>query len=309
MTKKIILPIIFLLVLGLSGCGGWWRDVKEWWRPADMSRATPEGLYKRGAEQYQAGRYKKAAEAFQRVKEQYPLHNLALNAELGIADSHFSDENYIEAETAYSDFINLHPTNENLPYAIYQLGMCHYNQMGSIDRDQTETIKARKEFERLIARFPGSKFSFLAEKQALECRKRLAEKEFYVGNFYFIQGKYKAALGRFETIAKEYPGIGLDYKVSYFIEESKKRLILQESAEKAAKEKEEKETRAREEEEARAKAAKAAKDAKVPVSKDARETKSAADIKTTTDAKTATDTKTTPATKTTTETNPASDKN
>ena len=100
MTNKIIFPVIFLLVLGLSGCG-WWKDVKEWWRPADMSKSTPEALYKRGAEQYQAGRYKKAAEAFQRVKEQYPLHNLALNAELGIADSHFSDESYIEAEMAY----------------------------------------------------------------------------------------------------------------------------------------------------------------------------------------------------------------
>jgi outer membrane protein assembly factor BamD len=302
MTKKIIFPVIFLLVLGLSGCG-WWTNVKEWWRPADMSKATPEGLYKRGAEQYQAGRYKKAAEAFQRVKEQYPLHNLALNAELGIADSHFSDESYIEAEMAYSDFINLHPTNENLPYAMYQLGMCHYKQMASIDRDQTETIKARKEFERLIARFPSSKFSFLAEKQALECRKRLAEKEFYVGNFYFIQRKYKAALGRFETIAKEYPRTGLDYKVSYFIGESKKLLILQEAAEKVKKEKEEKETKAREEKEAKAKAAKSAKDTKAPVSKDMRETKNAAGIKT------ATDTKTTTATETTTEVKPTSDKN
>ena len=305
MTKKIIFPVIFLLVLGLSGCGGWWTGVKEWWRPADMSKSTPEALYKRGAEQYQAGRYKKAAEAFQRVKEQYPLHNLAINAELGIADSQFSDESYIEAEMAYTDFINLHPTNENLPYAIYQLGMCHYNQIASIDRDQTETIKARKEFERLIARFPSSKFSFLAEKRALDCRKRLAEKEFYVGNFYFDEGKYKAALGRFETIVKDYPHIGLDYKVRYFIDESKKRLIIQEAAEKVKKEKEEKETKAREEKEAKAKtakAAKSAKDAKVPVSRDAPETKNAADIKTATDEKSTTATKTT-------EIKPTSDKN
>jgi outer membrane protein assembly factor BamD len=257
MTRKISFALIFLLVLGVSGCG-WWKDMKEWWRPADMARATPEGLYKRGAEQYQEGRYKKAVESFQRMKDQFPLHALAPDAEIGIADSLFSDENYVEAEMAYKDFVGMRPTNENVPYAMYQIGMSHYKDMGEIDRDQGETTKALAEFEKLIARFPGSKFSVMAEKHALECRRRLAEKEFYVGKFYFTQGKYKAALIRFETIAKDYPGIGLDYKVGYFIEESKKRLIKQEAEDKATKEKEEKKAKAKEEKAAAKTKAKAA---------------------------------------------------
>jgi len=107
---------------------------------------------------------------------------------------------------------------------MYQLGMCHFNQIGSIDRDQTETIKAKKEFEKLVARYPNSKFALLAEQNILACRKKLAEKEFYVAQFYFKMKKYKAALGRFEEIAKNYAGAGLDYKVEYFIGETKKRL-------------------------------------------------------------------------------------
>lgn len=245
-TRKISIALIFLLVLGVSGCG-WWKDTKEWWRPSDLTKATPEGLYKRGAGQYQEGRYKKAVESFQRMKDQFPLHPLAPDAEIGIADSLFSNESYFEAEMAYKDFVGMRPTNENIPYAMYQIGMCHYKDMGDIDLDQVETTKALMEFEKLIARFPGSKFSVMAERHVLECRRRLAEKEFYVGKFYFTQGKYKAALIRFETIIKEYPGIGLDYKVGYFIEESQKRLIKQESEDKAQKEKEEKKVRAKEE--------------------------------------------------------------
>lgn len=246
MTRKISLILLLLLVLGVSGCGTW-KDFKEWWRPSDMARATPEGLYKRGAEQYQEGRYKKAIESFQRVRELFPLHPMAPDAELGIADSYFSNENYVEAELTYKDFIDMRPTNDNVPYAMYQHAMSSYKQMDTIDRDQTDTHKAVKAFGRLIARFPNSKFSLLAERHVLECRKRLAEHEFYVGNFYFTNGKYKAALGRFETIAKDYRGIGLDYKVGYFIEESKKRLNLQEAVDKANKEKEEKKAKAREE--------------------------------------------------------------
>ena len=90
---------------------------------------------------------------------------------------------------------------------MYQIGMCHYKQMLSIDRDQTETVRAAKEFEKLLARFPDSKFSLMAEKMLSECRVLIAEHEFYVGEFYFKQKKYQAALKRFETINREYANL------------------------------------------------------------------------------------------------------
>lgn len=222
MVVRKISVIALTVVLCLSGCA--------WFKKPPMLGATPEALYQRGYEDYQDGRYKRAVESFQRLKEEYPLSDLAILAEVGIADAYFSDKEYGEAEVAYSDFINLHPTNENIPYALYQLGMCHYKQLVHIDRDQTETIKAKKEFETLVVRFPSSKFSFMAEKMIRECKKKLAEQEFYIGEFYFKRKMYKAALGRFEIIAKEYANLGLDYKVGFFINETKRRLADQEAA-------------------------------------------------------------------------------
>jgi outer membrane protein assembly factor BamD len=220
-----LILLLIVVIVSVSGCG-WWKDL---WRKSERTRSTPEGLYTRGVEAYQDGRYKRAIESFQRLREEYPLHQMAILAELGIADSFFSSEEYAEAEISYNEFINLHPTNENLPYAMYQLGMCHYNQMFSIDRDQTETKRARKEFERLIARFPGSKFSFMAEKMLRDCKQRLGEHEFYVGRFYFKRELYKAALRRFEGISRDYANLGLDYKVAYFIGETKRRLAEEEA--------------------------------------------------------------------------------
>ena len=199
-----------------------------------MNRATPEGLYESGYSRYQDSDYKEAIESFQRLREEYPLSKFAIMAELGIADSYFSKKEYAEAEMYYSDFMNLHPTNENLPYVMYQLGMCHYKQMSGVDRDQTETLKAKKEFERLISRFPSSKFAFMSERKLRDCRKRLGEHEFYVGHFYFKIKKYKAALTRFETVAREYPDLGMDYKLSYFLHETK-RLLEQEEREEKGK--------------------------------------------------------------------------
>lgn len=244
-------PVIILAtVMMLSGCA-WWTDL--WTR--EMPKNTPDALYKAGYDYYQDGRYKKAAESFQRLKDLHPLHPLAILAEMGIADSHYSDGSYSEAELAYNDFMNLHPTNENIPYVIYQIGMCHYSQMLSIDRDQTETHRAKREFERLMSRFPGSKFAFMGDKRLKECKQKLAEHEFYVGEFYFNRKHYKAALKRFETITREYPNLGLDYKAQYYLVETARLMTIEE----VKKQKEEAEIKAKEKakaDKARAKAEK-----------------------------------------------------
>jgi outer membrane protein assembly factor BamD len=223
--NKRILPLLLVLLVTLSGCSFSW----PWSKKTSITRATPDGLYEQAVEFYKDGSYKKSVEIFQKLKEEYPLSKLAILAEMGIADSYFSGKDYLEAELAYREFINLHPTNENLSYAMYQIGMCHFNQIETIDRDQSETFKALKEFERLTARFPSSKFSFLAEKMIRECKRILGEQEFYIGEFYFNMKRYRAALRRFEKIVREYADVGLDYKVSYYLIESKRRLAEEEA--------------------------------------------------------------------------------
>jgi outer membrane protein assembly factor BamD len=229
--QKIRIPfVLFLLVLMTSSCTFTW----PWTKSTALNRATPEGLYQQGVQYYQDSSYKKSVEVFQKLKEEYPLSRFAIMAEMGIADSYFSAKEYPEAELAYGEFINLHPTNEYLPSALYQLGMSHFNQIDTIDRDQSEAFKALKEFERLTARFPISKFAFMAEKMIRECKKTLGEQEFYVGEFYFNIKQYKAALRRFEKVAREYANVGLDYKVSYYIIETKRRLAEAEAKKKPA---------------------------------------------------------------------------
>lgn len=219
--RRVLLVLVLLAVLLVTGCG------KSWWpfgQKVEMGRSTPEGLYQQGLAYYEDKAYKRAVEVFQRVRELYPLSEVAIMAEIGIADSYYSGGEYPEAQLAYGEFTNLHPTNENLPYVMYQLGMSHFNQIDTIDRDLTEGLRALKEFERLIARFPDSRFATLAEKMARDCKRILAEKEFYVGEFYFKNSHYKAALRRFERVTREYPNVGLDFKVNTYIQETRRRL-------------------------------------------------------------------------------------
>ena len=77
----------------------------------------------------------------------------------------------------------------------------------------------------------------LAEKLLRECKQKMAENEFYVGEFYFKQKRYEAALKRFEFIAKEYAGVGLDLQVEAYIAETKARIAREEKDKKLKEEK------------------------------------------------------------------------
>jgi outer membrane protein assembly factor BamD len=222
-----VAKIIFLAVCicMITGCSLWtWLGFGP---SSPHGRGTPADLYRSGIEYYQDGKYKNAVSQFTRLREEYPLSQYTVLAEMGIADSYYSSGDYLMAEAFYREFMALRPTNENIPYAMFQLGMCNFKQMLGIDRDQEKTRTAAAAFESLIARFPSSKYSFMAEQRLRECRKRLGEHEFYVGRFYFRRGEYEAALRRFENIQQNYPNLGLDYKVSYYIHEIRQRLIEQ----------------------------------------------------------------------------------
>jgi outer membrane protein assembly factor BamD (BamD/ComL family) len=53
-----------------------------------------------------------------------------------------------------------------------------------------------------------------------------------VGEYYFDRKQYLAALLRFEKITRDYANVGLDYKVGYYISESKRRLAEEEAKKK-----------------------------------------------------------------------------
>jgi len=146
-----------------------------------------------GMSKFEDGNYSDAVEAFQKLKDRYPYSNFAIQAELKMADALFKKEEFEEAFEAYIEFERLHPKNKSIPYVIYRQGMCNFLRISTVDRDQTSTKNALREFKRLRKKFPENPFSLLAQRNMRKCYSTLAEYEFYVGYFYFKSGYYMAA--------------------------------------------------------------------------------------------------------------------
>jgi outer membrane protein assembly factor BamD len=186
--------LLLLALLLVTGCS--LKNPEE--RPA-------EDLAKEGLQYYNLGKYYRARETFKVIMERFPFSRYSLLAELKSADCEYYQKNYPEALGLYEEFEKNHPTNEAMPYVLFQLGRSHYQQIDSIDRDTTQATEAIKAFERLLRTFPKSVYEEEAKSLIVKSRNFLADHELYVAKFYFNTKKYDEAKGRAEFLLTNYP--------------------------------------------------------------------------------------------------------
>jgi len=197
MKRILVLSLISLLLV--SGCA--WFENKE--------EKTAQELASDGMDQFNSGDYRDSIESFEKLKDWYPFSKFAILAELKIADANYNVKEYEEAVASYEEFESLHPRNEAIPYIIYKIGLCYFEQIDTIDRDQNTAKKALNTFRRLEKQFPGDSYTIKAKEHIKECLKSLAGHELYVGLFYFKSKHYKAALSRFKSVLTKYSDVGV----------------------------------------------------------------------------------------------------
>ena len=166
---------------------------------------------------YDNGDYTRAIEKFEKLKDWFPFSRYAILAELKIGDAHYKMQQYEEAIFAYEEFEKLHPRNEAIPYVIYQIGRCYFDQIDTIDRDQTPARNALEAFQRLMKQFPKDQYARTAEEHINKCYKSLAGHEYIVGVFYYKSKHYQAAYRRFVAVISEYPDVGYHKKALQYI--------------------------------------------------------------------------------------------
>ena len=124
------------------------------------------------------------------------------------AESFFDKESYAEAVVEYKHFLNLHQNHTLAPYAQYKIGVSHYKQFRTVDRDPAPLKKAITGFEKLLKEYPTNKYKTEAKDTIRTCKEQLVQRHLMVGEFYLKREAYLAAAHRYEKIIKEFPELG-----------------------------------------------------------------------------------------------------
>jgi len=203
MSRLIVIIVSCLLIFSCAS-----KPVKKSENPGD--------LYVEGVNLMKAKKYDKAISKFSEVRENFPFDPMALIATVKLGDTYFDRKDYGNALSIYEDFFKAHPEDENIPYVLLRIGECYEKLALSMDRDQAYTLKAIERYTYLANRYPSSSYIATAEASLKRLNQKLADRELYVGEFYYKTSQYNAAINRLEYLLKKYPSAnGLDKALHY----------------------------------------------------------------------------------------------
>lgn len=205
--KHLVLALATFATLTVTGCStfdGMFSNL-TFGEQDDPKSLPPETLIVQGMDAYNVGKYSEAGTHFKAILDQHPFSAQAMLAELKAADAHFYNKDYAEAKILYKAFEERHPTNEAIPYVLFQIGMCDYRRSDRIDRDISGPQEAIKSFTRLINAYPQSPYAKEAKTKINESKEFLVNHEYMVAVFYVRTDRLDEAKHRLKYLLAMYP--------------------------------------------------------------------------------------------------------
>ena len=224
--NHLLSALILCLTVGLANCA---KD------EASIYLERPvEDIYNYAMDLLLDKDYQMAALTFEEVERQHPYSMWATKAQLMSSYAHYLDNNYDDSVIAAERFVSLHPGHDDTAYAYYLLGLCYYEQISDVGRDQKMTVKALEAFESVVRRYPTSKYSRDAKLKMDLARDHLAGKEMEIGRTYQSLEFYVAAINRFRNVVERYQTTSHVPEALYRLTESYLALGVTKEAEVAA---------------------------------------------------------------------------
>jgi outer membrane protein assembly factor BamD len=199
--RRILAPVLVVVLLSLAGCI--WIDSYFLPPPED----TAQELYEAGMAAMDEKDYGDAQEYFSKLKDRFPFSPYSLKGELSLGDAYFLDEEYTLALEAYKEFEALHPSNENIPYVLYQIANANVSMFKTIDRRQENIKEALEYLYRLAETYPESQYADAAKTMILKSRRILAEHEIFVADFFWRTEQFGPAWHRYQYVVENFSDI------------------------------------------------------------------------------------------------------
>ncbi len=211
----------------LGGGGGGGSDTRYVARDVNT-------LYNAAKERLDAGNYEVAAALFDEVERQHPYSPWARRAQLMSAFSYYMGQKYNESINSAKRFLSIHPGNKDAPYAYYLIGLCYYEQISDVTRDQKITQQALQALGEVQRRYPNSRYAADAGLKIDLVNDHLAGKEMEVGRFYQRRSLWLAASLRFRDVVDKYQTTTHAPEALYRLTESYLAMGVPNEAKKAA---------------------------------------------------------------------------
>jgi outer membrane protein assembly factor BamD len=197
------LAVLVMTVLIAVGC-------------SSIEPVTMEDKYDAAIQHMDKENYSLAIPIFKTLIDENPGTRFAAYSYLKLADAYLltgENQNFSEAEANYRIFLNYSSFSHLVPYVLSRLIELNYKrntssifgESYSFSRDPEHFKKIITEYQRFYFLFPDSLYLEDAKTYLNKSIDALAEHETLIGQWYFEQSLYTAAISRFRYILYSYP--------------------------------------------------------------------------------------------------------
>ena len=163
-----------------------------------------ESYFEEGVKALEKKRCLEATEKFQRLVNNFPGSQLVPDAQYYLAEAYFCSEDYVNAIFEYQRLLDTYPSSQWLDDAQFKIGESYYQQLRRAELDQKETFEALNYFRYFIDDNPDSPLVETARQRIVDCRSRLAKKQYLNGFLYQRQGFLEAATITYDDVLRNY---------------------------------------------------------------------------------------------------------
>jgi outer membrane protein assembly factor BamD len=176
--------------------------------------------YEASEELFKNKKYGRAVEKLEEILSTCAGSGYMEQAQFLLAESHFNLEQWIEARGEYGSFIVNFPGSPFAETAEFRKAVSSFNMEYKIDRDESNTTTAMKDFERYLANHPSTPLRDSVNYYYNLLVDRVAEKEFQTGRLYLRMEKPQAAVIYFKEFLDTYPNAKRRQEVLFLISDA-----------------------------------------------------------------------------------------
>ena len=208
--------LFFILLIFLSSCSKKVEEVKNIKKQSQELEMI--SVYNEGFQKLEINDTFNAAQKFLEAELLFPQSEWAPKSALMAAYSYYLQNYYQEALSNLNRYLKTYPNDKDISYANYLIGICYYEMIEDEKRDIGPILKAKKQFEIIIDKYPNTDFALDAKFKLDLIQDILASKEMYLAKHYLKKNKWIAAINRYQIIIEE-------YDETIFVEEALHRLV------------------------------------------------------------------------------------
>jgi outer membrane protein assembly factor BamD len=178
-------------------------------------RLSSEEYYRQAVQLVASRKYLAAKESLVEATNRYRSGDLDASLLELLGEVHFQLEEYEDVARVSDEFLRLHPRHPKAPAVRLRMGRAYLAMVRSTDRSQQNTQRALETFRRIQEYHPHTPEAAEAVPLAGQARDLLAESEILVAEFYRRRGNYAGAIGRLESVLRDYPGSGQEERALF----------------------------------------------------------------------------------------------